>query len=135
MAQWTVLSRRALVGGAVLGAVCVGLWAVVPGVWGENLHPVIDGRVYRSGRLSPDRRRWAGDPERTVGSDVRAGQGYQPELGAVAAADVAAPRTTTSYLRFLDGGDEVEHCPLPVGEQHQRVVGGEERVRNAGEAW
>ena len=55
MAQWTVLSRRVLKVGAVIGAVCVGLWAVAPGVWGENLHPVVDGKVYRSGRLSPDR--------------------------------------------------------------------------------
>ena len=41
--------------GAAIGAVGLGLWAVAPGVWGENLHSVIDGRVYRSGRLSPDR--------------------------------------------------------------------------------
>lgn len=55
MAHWTILSRRALTAGAVIGAVCVGLWAVAPGGWGGNLHPVIEGRVYRSGRLSPAR--------------------------------------------------------------------------------
>ena len=48
-----MFSRRVLTAGAVIGAVCVGLWAVAPGGWGENLHSVIDGRVYRSGRLSP----------------------------------------------------------------------------------
>ena len=55
MAQWTIPSRRVLTVGAAIGADCVGLWAVAPGVWGENLHPVIEGRVYRSGRLSPAR--------------------------------------------------------------------------------
>ena len=44
-----------LTAGAVFGAVCVALWAVAPGGWGGNLHPVIEGRVYRSGRLSPVR--------------------------------------------------------------------------------
>ena len=49
------MRRRVLTAGAVIGALCVGLWAVAPGGWGPNLHPVIEGRVYRSGRLSPGR--------------------------------------------------------------------------------
>jgi protein tyrosine phosphatase (PTP) superfamily phosphohydrolase (DUF442 family) len=52
MARWTPLSLRAIAAGAVIGAVGVGLWAAAPGLRGDNLHPVIDGRVYRSGRLS-----------------------------------------------------------------------------------
>ena len=55
VAHWPILSRRVLTAGALLGAVCVGLWAVAPGGWGGNLHPVIEGRVMRSGRLSPAR--------------------------------------------------------------------------------
>ena len=55
MAHWTVVSRRMLAAGAVIGAGCAGLWAVAPGVWAGNLHSVIEGRVYRSGRLSPAR--------------------------------------------------------------------------------
>ena len=52
MARLTVVSRRVLTAGAVVGAVWVGLCAVAPGGRGGNLHPVIEGRVYRSGRLS-----------------------------------------------------------------------------------
>ena len=55
MAHWTILSRRVLTAGAVISAGWVGLWAVAPGGWGGNLHPVIEGRVYRSGRLSSAR--------------------------------------------------------------------------------
>ena len=55
MTHSRLLSRRALAAGAAIGAVCVGLWADWPGGWNGNLRPVLEGRVYRSGRLSPAR--------------------------------------------------------------------------------
>ena len=37
-------------------------------------------------------------------------------------------------LRFLDRGGEIEDRLLAVREIHERVVGGKERIRDAGKA-